>query len=253
MCTRAVCGLAHQLEREGIPTSVIGAIRDHAAMIGPPRALVVPFELGRPFGAPDAPAFQRRVLLAALELLERTDGPILAEFPDQAPAPAADLASWAPPAAPPRLTSGPGQGGDFAAALRSEIAALRPFRDRWVRGHGGKGFDRITGLAMEDIVALVLAYMRNQTVENPLPAYALDRTIKYATDDLKHFYYQAGLSQPGRITDIGLDDWFFGETLGGELLLRLRAALRKSTDQDIRASAEVALIPSHQAHREPSE
>jgi hypothetical protein len=253
MCTRAVCGLAHYLEREGIPTTAIGAIRDHVALIRPPRALVVPFELWRPFGAPNAPAFQRRVLTAALELLERTDGPILVDFPDEAPTPAADLASWAPPVLPPHLKSGPGQGGDFAAAVRSEIAALRQFRDRWVRDHGGKGFDRITGLDPTDIVALILAYMRDQTIENPLPAFALDRTIKYATDDLKHFYYQAGLSQPGRITDIKLDDWFFGETLGGELLLRLRAALRKSGDSSVRESAEIALIPSHQAHRNPPE
>ena len=34
----------------------------------PPRTLWVPFPLGRPFGVPDNPAFQRKVLVAALAL-----------------------------------------------------------------------------------------------------------------------------------------------------------------------------------------
>jgi hypothetical protein len=251
MCTRAVCGLAHFLEREGIATAAIGAIRGHVALIRPPRALVVSFELGRPFGAPDAPDFQRRVLTAALELLERSDGPVLVNFADEAPA--AEGGTWSPPVPPARPNEELGQAGEFAAAVRSEIVALRPFRDRWVRDHGGKRFDRITGLDPEAIAALILAYMSDQSIANPLPAFALDRTIKYATDDLKHFYYQAGLSMPGRLSDIGLDDWFFGATLGGELLLRLRAALRRSSDPNVRESAEIALIPSHQAHRSPSD
>ena len=46
----------------------------------PPRALYVPFELGRPFGLPNNPQMQRRVLIEALELLKRTDGPFIKDF-----------------------------------------------------------------------------------------------------------------------------------------------------------------------------
>ncbi len=77
--------LAHYLESEGIPTTQISLIREHTETIRPPRALWVPFELGRPLGAPENPAFQRRVLLSALELLEAIQGPVLADFPDEAP------------------------------------------------------------------------------------------------------------------------------------------------------------------------
>jgi hypothetical protein len=46
----------------------------------------LPFELGRPFGPPSDPAFQKRVILAALRLLERDRGPIVIEdFPDDDP------------------------------------------------------------------------------------------------------------------------------------------------------------------------
>ena len=60
----------------------------------PPRALWVPFELGRPFGAPDDAGSQKRVLLGALDLLEAEEGPILADFPDDAPS-AGDITGWA--------------------------------------------------------------------------------------------------------------------------------------------------------------
>ncbi len=69
MCTRAVGGLAHFFEEEGVPTTQISLVRLHTERINPPRALWVPFELGRPLGIPDDPTFQKRVLLAALKLL----------------------------------------------------------------------------------------------------------------------------------------------------------------------------------------
>lgn len=74
-------GLAHYLEDEGIPTTQISLIREHTTTMRPPRALWVPFPLGRPFGAPDDPALQRRTLLAALKLLEADAGPVLDDFP----------------------------------------------------------------------------------------------------------------------------------------------------------------------------
>ena len=66
MCTRAVGGLAHYFEDEGLSTTQISLIRVHTERIQPPRALWVPFDLGRPIGAPDNPDFQTRVVRAAL-------------------------------------------------------------------------------------------------------------------------------------------------------------------------------------------
>ena len=78
--------LGHYLEEEGIASVAISLIRPQTENTKPPRALWVPFELGRPFGPPSDPAFQKRVILAALQLLEREDGPVLIEdFPDDDP------------------------------------------------------------------------------------------------------------------------------------------------------------------------
>ena len=62
----------------------------------PPRALWVPFELGRPFGVPNDPDFQQRVLLDALELIEADEGPILKDYAEEAP-PITGEATWACP------------------------------------------------------------------------------------------------------------------------------------------------------------
>ena len=94
----------------------IALVRPQAEHTKPPRALWVPFELGRPFGPPSDPAFQKRVILAALRLLEAeaAAGPVLlADFPDDDPRETPDP-NWRPPI----LHSGDG--------IEAEIAALKP-------------------------------------------------------------------------------------------------------------------------------
>ena len=77
--------LAHYFQEEGLATTAIALVRQHAEKIRPPRALWVPLHLGRPLGAPDEPEFQKRVLRAALALLESADGPaVLEHFPGTA-------------------------------------------------------------------------------------------------------------------------------------------------------------------------
>ena len=75
--------LEHYLEEEGIATVAIALIRPKAERTKPPRALWVPFELGRPLGPPSDAAFQRGVLLAALHMLVEGGGPVrIADFAD---------------------------------------------------------------------------------------------------------------------------------------------------------------------------
>ena len=247
-----MCGLAHDLERQGLPTVSIGLIGRHVSLIAPPRALVVPFELGRPFGAPEAPEFQRRVLADALGMLERTDGPILETFPDPQPEPRSDLPPWSPPLEPAPPMEELADHAALAAALRAEIAALRPACDLWV-SRSGRRLDRITGMDPDAIVDLILAFARDPSIESPRPGYPAELAVKFAADDLKHAYYQAALARPARVTDIEVDNWFFGETLAGGLLFTLRAALLGSEDEALRGFASHAFVPSHQVHRAPQD
>src|SRR6185369_836232 len=123
-CTRAVSALAHYLEEEYIPTVAIALVRPQAERTRPPRALWVPFELGRPFGPPNDPAFQRRVILSALGLLEAGTGPVLlADFPDDDPREAPDD-SWRPPLV--RGAGGTTEGDALADELEIEMRSLAP-------------------------------------------------------------------------------------------------------------------------------
>ena len=77
--------LAYFFEDEGVAATGVSLVREHTLGMRPPRLLWVPFEFGRPLGAPNDPDFQRRVIVTALQLLEAERGPILADFPDDAP------------------------------------------------------------------------------------------------------------------------------------------------------------------------
>ena len=100
----------------------ISLIRPQTENTKPPRALWVPFELGRPFGPPSDPQFQKRVILAALRLLERSKGPVVIEdFPDDDPRERPDPA-WRPPLARARLGEAPAD--TIANALGKEIGGL---------------------------------------------------------------------------------------------------------------------------------
>jgi hypothetical protein len=229
------------LERHGLATALIGLIGRHVALMRPPRALVVPFELGRPFGAPDEPDFQRRVLLDALRMLERADGPIMETFPDAPPDTPAELPSWSPPIERVRANRPFADDDEVAAAVAMEIAGLRPSYDRWVR-QGGRRLDRITGKDPKEIVGLILAYTRDQSIDSAMPSYPRHLAVKFAADDLKHFYYQAALARPARVTDVEMDEWFFEGTLAGRLIVNLREALLKSGDETLRSFATTSFV-----------
>jgi hypothetical protein len=116
-----VSALGHYLEEEGIATVSISLIRPQTEHTRPPRALWVPFELGRSFGPPSDPAFQKRVTLAALRMLELAGGPaVIEDFLDDDPRERPDP-SWRPPIPTARAV---GDDAAIADALESEIARL---------------------------------------------------------------------------------------------------------------------------------
>ena len=81
MCNQAVSLIAAELEQRGIATTCIILVREIAEKVRPPRALFVPFPLGYPLGKPHDPEGQRRVIEAALSLLERTGpGTLLEDY-----------------------------------------------------------------------------------------------------------------------------------------------------------------------------
>src|SRR5262249_10368687 len=97
-------------------------IRPQTENTKPPRALWVPFELGRPFGPPSDPVFQKSVLQAALEMLIEGGGAVrIKDYPHDDPREEPDPA-WRPPFA--GTAGAGGSGAAIADALETEIARL---------------------------------------------------------------------------------------------------------------------------------
>jgi len=121
-----VSALGHFFEKEGIATTQISLIREHTAAIRPPRALWVPFELGRPLGVAGDAGFQTRVLLAALKLLEAKAGPVLQDFPEDAPVPAGGDSPWVCPLNLDRKSRRMRNSKALQAVFREEVLEIRP-------------------------------------------------------------------------------------------------------------------------------
>lgn len=232
--------LGHYLEEEGVPTTQISLIREHTEALNPPRALWVPFMLGRPFGVPGDAAFQRRVLLAALSLLERDAGPVLEDFPEDAPHQALGPEPDGPacPVSFPRKQSS----GTLAERLVDEAEQLKAWHEvaRARRGHTTLG---VTGLSTDALLAYVISWLEGQ----PKPVFRADLLpadgIKLVCDELKTFYYEALSAQPGRHDAGEFQDWFWMHTAAGEALLAIRDRARDSADPSLGRLANLSLVP----------
>ena len=231
---------------------VIALIRKHVEQMQPPRALAVPFQLGRPFGAPNDPGFQRKVLLTALGLLDRTDGPILEDFGEAPPEEAApeedESGGWACP-----VNFGPrvedlSDAEKFRLLLKQEIALLQPWYDESVERQKGRRLDGLTPYSPEEIVDHLVGYLDDPTIPSFVEGEPVARAIKLCADDLKHFCYQAALARPGAVTGLALDNWFFGETIAGKLHLELRRLLMSMDDPVLHRVGAVNLVPHTMTH-----
>ncbi len=232
--------LGHYLEDEGIPTVSISLIREHTAAIRPPRALWVPFMLGRPLGVPNDSGFQRKVMLAALDLLERDAGPVLEDFPEDAPY--EDLGvepeGLACPVTFPRRRSE----GTLEERLGDEIAQLQAWHDLAVR-HRARTTLGATGMSPQEIGAFLIASIGDGAQVSYRADLAVAAALKLATDELKAYYYEAKSVQPGRHTPADIQDWFWMETSAGQVFFEIYKVASKSADPSMKPLATVALVP----------
>ena len=211
-------------------------MRENTEQMAPPRALWVPFELGRPFGAPDDPGFQLEVLRAALDLLAAESGPVLADFPEDAPPspPTDDGAGWVCPVAFPPPPADP---NDLGAAVQAEIGGLAPWYRESVQARG-----RTTVGAGELDIEQAADYAAGFLEQPPEAGREAAVRLKYAIEDLKAFYGEAALARPGA-SSLEVADWLWMETALGRLMRQLALVLKDCGDPDMAYFAENSLVP----------
>ena len=244
--------VGHFLEGHGIATVSVSLIRPHTETIRPPRALWVPFELGRPLGAPNNAALQGRVLQAALDLLESTDGPVILEdFPEDAPVVAADEMNgmFCPLPQPVPAVLDP---DDLPELVRREMSELQPWFELACERAGGRSTARSSGLSIADSVGFLAAIVSGEPLPQPAAALGSGQALRLAAIDLRSWYLEAAVARPGQNPDSKtMNNWFWGETAAGRLLLAVHSAGWDHPDREVRRAVKLVLIPRDQAHRLP--
>ena len=239
-------GLAHYLEQEGVATTQISLIRLHTETIQPPRALWVPFDLGRPLGVPNDAAFQKRVLISALKLFEESSGPVLRDFPEDAPVTGKEDAVWACPVNLPRRKIDLDDADALRAAFKKESVELRAWYDLALEKNRRTTMG-VSGLDINQVVEFIGAFI-DGVPANPRQDISLAYTLNFAVDDLKAFYYEAVATQPGSSspTAADLDDWFWGQTVAAKVLLAVKDRCLQKDDNMMQLLGKLLLIPMSQ-------
>jgi hypothetical protein len=236
-----VSALGHYLEEQGIPTVAISLVRPQTERTRPPRALWVPFELGRPFGGPGDAAFQQRVIAAALRLLEAPRGPVLLEdFPDDDPRSRPDPA-WRPPLAPNPQAGATTEA--LAAALEAEAPSLAEAYARTVAQRDGRTTVGLSGLGVAAAPRYVADFLRGRPAVSPHPDMSPVLALRFAADDLKAYYTEAAAAGAALPSSRQIGDWFWHDTAAGAALQALRQAHLESADDRLKLIATMFLVP----------
>ena len=224
--------LARVFEEHGIATVAIAMVREHAAKVKPPRALFVPFFFGFALGNPNDPDQQNCVLQAAFDLLQKSEGPVLEDFPDDSA-----------PAIMPQASQVEADAEQVTRSAADEVTALRAFYERWVENHGGRTAVGLCGIPQRrfrGVIRFLEACAAGDDVadmdERP-DGVSRPQFIRYCVDDLKAFYYEARMEQHKDADEDSLHRWFWGSTAAGKLVADLAATLNESEDPVLKGAA----------------
>ncbi len=174
------------------------------------------------------------MLRAALHLLEREAGPVLEDYPHDAPAAEAGEV-WGCPVALPAPEPAETEAGALRQRLLNEVSLLRPWYDEAARslGRSAVGLSGLDADSMEEIAAFLAAFAAGDSPEPPQGACeTMPALLRFLADDLRAYYFEAAAAQPGRVsaTSTQLNDWLYGRTAFGDTLYRLRDRLTASED-----------------------
>ncbi len=227
-----MCALSYFLEREGLATTGISLVRENTASMQPPRALWVTFPLGRPLGKPGDSAFQHGVIDAALDLLKRESGPVLEDYPLDAPAVEAETAA----ACPVSFARDRGDEDSWQARLEREFNQLRPWYELAVRRRGGRTLVGIADDPPEENLKKLAISLDEGAVPDDIT------WLKRAVEDLKAYYLEAMTAQPGDYDAQAIQAQFWRDTAFGAAVLTFFEHFQNSENDQLKLIAR-ALAP----------
>lgn len=242
-CSRTVLILARVLEAQGLSTVVLASNVEIAKRAETPRALFCEFPLGRPLGKPDDTEFQHRVLDAAFDLLQRTEGPVLETFPevieDEADTPVACTV-------PPR----------YDPSLPPAVDEARGLRPAWDRAREKNGRTNV-GLKI-DADGVLRAIPLFIAIAEGTPwreLFASEEDMLETAKDIRNYYEEAALELAGHVPAArAAEAWFYRMTRTGKVFLDTFRTLRESGEEkDMSIMALYYIVPASQENAENSE
>ncbi len=202
-------------------------MREHTEQIKPPRALWVPFELGRPLGPPDHPDFQKDILRSLLGLFAEASGPVLEDYPHDSPVTEEMDMAWSCALPLPPLEAAATPVDALVQSLLQEVGNLAPWYAESIRRRGRTTF-ALSGLTADRMDEIAEFIARMASGEDPEPpeglADPIPQAIRFMADDAKAYYMEAVNEQPGAPPPGGVRmwTWFYHETRMGQALYDLR-------------------------------
>ena len=104
-------------------------------------------------------------------------------------------------------------------------------------------------IGIEQLGAFVAGFLDDTWPERYRDDISLCDNFKLACEDLKAWYQEAAMAQPGAPKPPTIADWLWGETTLGRMFLDLAERLAASEDQEMREMAQHYFVPRTQSHR----
>lgn len=204
------------------------------------------FELGRPLGPPSDANFQRRVLEATLSLLQAPSGPVLEDYPIDAPQSNSQQGPWACPVNFSRAAQAPDDQKTLSEILFEEFAQLKPWYERAL-GKSGRTSFGVSNLDLQQIAELLESLLQPQLPASPNAQLALADVVRLALEDIKSYYFEAASAQPGEPSSSELRGWFWQQTQASEVLRMVGQRLADSDDPIVAITGQVLVVPRAEA------
>jgi hypothetical protein len=249
--------IQRQIEVCGIATTSISLVRRFTEAVRPPRALWVPFPFGRPLGAPRNVSAQHLVIREALELLSRSEGPVLEELilpPELEHLDAkhqtlgrscgpngCDLETIlaAADSGQPVLVGPRPYDGDFTAVCQ-ELVRLAGSHRRYYDLFGGRtqvGFSGVTPETIAEAANVVHRFVGGEKIvpheRGAAEPISEKQFIRLSIDDVKAFCLEARLAEDESAIENAAkaNDWLWIDSRVGSLLAAARDRLIEVTDR----------------------
>ena len=228
-----------------MPTAQISLIREQTAAIRPPRALWVPFMMGRPFGVPNDAAFQCQGAAApARACSNAASGPVLEDYPEDAPSDPADESGYVCPVS---FVGEDPRAADLGDALLREVEQLEVWYEQAKRRRR-RSTVGIAGMSIRDAARFVGSQLTDSPMQNPQADVSLGVVLKRCCDDLKAYYFEALSAQPGALSARAVDEAFWRDSVAGRIFIALRERGLRHPDKSFAAMAERSLVPRRVLH-----